>query len=227
MPAAATQQVKDALATEQAYHGIRELILLQKLRAGERTSVASLSERLHLGRTPIKEAITRLSTEGLVKVHDRRGTFVHEPSVKDIRDMFSVRRLLEGYAASEAVEHSTDQDLKELATILEELEVESLRKAPSMRSMSRFLEMDVHFHRVIVGCAKNDALSRLYAGLNVDLQIAIYLQRHGPSMAEARHQEHVQMMAALRAGDGELLRSSLLAHAEAVEHVVLASMADL
>lgn len=226
MPTAPTQSTRESLATEQAYHGIRELILHQKLRAGERTSVASLAERLQLGRTPVKEAITRLSTEGLVSVQDRRGTFVHEPSVKDVRDMFAMRKLLEGFASKEAVKHVTDAELDGLEDLLGRLEAESLRKAPSLRSLSRFLEMDVHFHRLIIQFTQNRALSRLYAGLNLDLQIAIYLKRHDPAMAADRHREHVQMMRALRARDADFLSRSLRGHAEAVEAVVLLSMSD-
>ncbi len=215
------------LATEQAYHGIRELILHQRLRAGERTSVAVLADRLQLGRTPVKEAITRLTAEGMMSVHDRRGTFVHEPTPADIRDMFAMRRLLERHAAGHAVNRVTSDVLEELDELIAQMEVESLRKAPSVRSLSRFLGTDVEFHRRIVGLAGNATLSRLYASLNLDLQIATYLQRHGLSMAVERHREHVAVMEALRARDGARLRRGLVEHVDAVENVVLSSMLDV
>ena len=215
------------LATERAYHGIRELILHQRLRAGERTSVAVLADRMNLGRTPVKEAITRLMAEGLMTVHDRRGTFVHEPTPTDMRDMFAMRKLLEGHAAGEAVKRVTSDQLDELDQLVARMEAESLRKAPSARSLSLFLEMDVELHRRIVGLAGNATLSRLYASLNLDLQIATYLQRHGPSMAIDRHREHVAMMEALGARDGARLGRRMFEHVDAVEHVVLMSMLDV
>lgn len=216
--------VKDLPATEQAYHGIRDLILHHGLRPGERTSIALLAERLELGRTPVKEAVTRLTSEGLLIVHDRRGTYVNEPDEKHIVDMFEMRCLLEGYAAREAVEKVDPANLAALEGLLSRLEEESLRKEPSDRSMSRFLEADVYFHRRIIDLVDNDALSRMYAGMNLDLQIGVYLQRHVPAMAAARHQEHVRMVEALRQRDGALLEEILRDHARAVEQVVIASL---
>lgn len=214
------------LAAERAYHGIRELILQQRLRAGERTSVAVLADRMQLGRTPVKEAITRLTAEGLLTVHDRRGTFVYEPTRSDLRDMFAMRKLLEGHAAREAVTRVTRASLRDLDELVARMESESLRKEPSARSLSMFLQMDVELHRRIVGLVGNATLARLYASLNLDLQIATYLQRNGPSMAIDRHREHVAMIDALRAGDGVLLARRMGEHVDAVEQVVMASMID-
>jgi len=68
---------RPATATGQAYEGVLDLVLHYELRPGERTSVNLLAERLKLGRTPVKEAITRLQTEGLLSVAGRSGTTVN------------------------------------------------------------------------------------------------------------------------------------------------------
>ena len=65
---------KELSAADQAYNGIIDLVLHHELRPGERTSVNLLAARLNLGRTPVKEAITRLQTEGVLSVAGRSGT---------------------------------------------------------------------------------------------------------------------------------------------------------
>lgn len=69
---------------------------------------------MRLGRTPVKEAITRLQTEGLLVVKGRSGTSVSEIHAKKVRQLFSIRRLLEDYAAAEAVTRADKEDIKEL-----------------------------------------------------------------------------------------------------------------
>lgn len=214
------------LAVDQAYHGLRELILQQRLRPGDRTSVVTLSERLGLGRTPIKEAITRLASEGLLTVTDRSGTYVREAAPQQIRDLFDVRRLIEGYTALISANRVTEEDLSEIRTLLAAMEEESLNKDRSQRSLSRFVRLDALFHRAIVAAAGNEELVRLFNNMNFELQIAAYLQRNSPEMAERRHKEHSEIVAALERRDGPGLAALLREHADHVEAIVLENMEE-
>jgi DNA-binding GntR family transcriptional regulator len=213
-----------SLAVDQSYHAIRDLILQQKLRPGERTSVVALSERLGFGRTPIKEAITRLASEGLLVVSDRRGTYVKEAAPKQIRDLFAVRRLIESYGARESVTLITDEDIAAIGAVLGEMAAESLDESNRRRSLSRFTTLDATLHRSILAGAQNHALTRLYDSMNFELQIAAYLQRNTPEMAEQRHEEHRDIVSALERRDGEALAAALVRHADNVEAVVLSAM---
>src|SRR5690606_39498383 len=94
-------------AADQAYNGIINLVLQHELRPGERTSVNLLARRLSLGRTPVKEAITRLQTEGLLSVVGRSGTMVNLVTRKETEQLFALRRTLEAFAADEAVKNVT------------------------------------------------------------------------------------------------------------------------
>ena len=94
-------------AFERAYDAILELIVRQELRPGQVTSVIALSDRLGIGRTPIKEAITRLATEGILNVRGRRGTYVARLEEQNVRHIFALRKLFENYAAPLAAANIT------------------------------------------------------------------------------------------------------------------------
>jgi DNA-binding GntR family transcriptional regulator len=209
---------RDASESEKAYQRIRDLVLLHRLRPGEKTSLARLCEEVKLGRTPVAEAVARLASEGLFNVSERRGTYVNELRPEEIDDLFSLRRLLEGFAAERAAKRITSEDLEAMAKLLSEMERESRNEQIDLRSRARFIDKDVEFHGIIVRAARSPHLSRVYSSLNLHLLIATYLGvSSGPERAASRHREHLRILNALRAGDASELKAALHAHADHVE----------
>lgn len=207
-----------------AYERIREMVLRRHIRPGEQTSVARLAAQTGLGRSPVKEAITRLVSEGLLQVSDRRGTTAVRLSRADVSDLFELRQLFEGYAAPRAAQKITDDDLEELSELLVVMEEESLTKPTEQQSVARFIDADVRLHEIIIAAAGNEHLTRHYRLLNLHLQISDYLFRHHTGMREQRHRDHVAMVDALRAKDGEKLATLLNEHSESVKQVILTAM---
>src|SRR3979490_1464128 len=112
---------KELSAADAAYSGIIDLVLNSELRPGERTSVNLLAARLDLGRTPVKEAITRLQTEGLLSVAGRSGTMVKQIDRDQTEQLFALRRALEDFAADFAVKNITAEDLNKIRQCLKDL----------------------------------------------------------------------------------------------------------
>lgn len=219
-----TDSPKDSLNGEVAYKKLREMILRYQLRPGEKTSVARLASDMGIGRTPVKEAVTRLVAEGLLHVSERSGTFVTRLGSEDVQNLFALRKLYENYAAEPAIERVTEEQIDRMDKLLMVLEQESLSKQPSERSILRFIDIDVELHKEIIAAAGNPYLSRHYSLLNLHLQIATYLIRHHNEMAHERHKEHVAMVEALHSRDLPNLRKILSKHATEVECVILSSM---
>jgi DNA-binding GntR family transcriptional regulator len=162
------------------------LILDRELRPGERTSVNLLAGRLGIGRTPIKEAITRLQTEGVLSVVGRSGTTVRSLGAQETQQLFALRKALEAFAAVEAVKNATPAKLQELRKLRSEMRLTSC--VPGKKdSIARFVRANVAFHAGIVAAAGNPFLDRLYSQLQMQAQITTYLlQRgHDPQSAEA------------------------------------------
>lgn len=216
------------LASEQAYRAIIDLILGQGLRPGERTSANALSARLGIGRTPVKEAITRLEAEGVLDVAGRSGTTLKAIDASEIRHLFALRRVLEDFAAEGAAACVRDVDLAALALHLDRMRWASRDGIRDARASTAFLKANVAFHALIIRAAGNPFLDRLYAQLQIPMQIVTYLMRGGanPEAALRRQREHDAIFAALEARDADELKRLLAIHAETTERAILNSLAD-
>ena len=137
---------------DQAYHAIRELIVTLEYAPGDPISERELTDRLRIGRTPIREALRQLAQEKLVEVLPRRGMFVTTVDVRDLARLCEVRAVLEPEAARLAAERATQEDLNEIAALLEELE------SGRRRSDRLLIDLDERIHRTIYRSAHNHFL---------------------------------------------------------------------
>ena len=215
-------------ATDQAYSGIIELVLHHELRPGERTSVNLLAERLNLGRTPVKEAITRLQTEGLLSVSERSGTTVNQIESEQAEQLFALRQVLEDFAAEGAVRNATREQIARVKELAHEMRRQSLDRSDVIRSAAGFVTSNVEFHAIIVAATGNRFLLRLYSQIQMQLQIVTYLVRSGfdPKAAERRQNEHDAIVKALADRDVKRLKAALRSHSQTTARVILAAFAS-
>lgn len=211
---------RDLSAADLAYSGIIELVLNSELRPGERTSVNLLAARLDIGRTPVKEAITRLQTEGLLSVAGRSGTVVNRVDREQTQQLFALRRVLEDFAAESAVENVTQKQLAEIRRCLQKL--------GRSNTTAEFVRANVEFHSLIVAAAGNPFLIRFFSQLQIQLQIVTYLLRRGfdTKAAAARHREHEIIVKALEKRDAKALKEALRTHVMTTERAILATLTD-
>ena len=211
---------RDLSAADLAYGGIIDLVLNSELRPGERTSVNLLAARLDIGRTPVKEAITRLQTEGLLSVAGRSGTMVNRIDRQQTQQLFALRRALEDFAADGAVENATAKDIAEIR--------KCLQKLGRSNTTAEFVRANVEFHSLIVGSAANPFLVRFFSQLQIQLQIVTYLLHRGfdKKAADARHREHETILKALEKRDAKALKNALRTHVMTTESPILAALTD-
>ncbi|MDQ0217242.1 GntR family transcriptional regulator [Peribacillus cavernae] len=138
-----------------AYEFIKDSIIQGKFEPGMRLGEESLAKELNLSRTPVREAIKQLEAEGLV-VPLKRGVSVRHFSKEDIRQIYDLRTLLEGYGASQAAIHRTGEDLKrmEAANALYEKAIDKYLES-DMNSIKEIVDMNQEFHDAIVNASKN------------------------------------------------------------------------
>ena len=115
-----------------------------------------LAERMNVSRTPIREAIRELATDGLVVIEPRRGAYVSDISIQNMLDIFEVREDLEGLAAGLAAQRITEEEKLALSKMhrLYEMAVEA-------RDKEEIVEYDEKFHNFIVRCSRNNVLIEL------------------------------------------------------------------
>ncbi|CAM3867164.1 GntR family transcriptional regulator [Cytobacillus oceanisediminis] len=139
-----------------AYEFIKDAIIEGKFVPGMRLAEESLAKEMNLSRTPIREAIKQLEAEGLV-IPLKRGVSVRHFTKEDIRQIYDLRTLLEGYAASQAAIHRTEDDLlkMEKANVLYE-EAINRNVESDMDSLKDIVEVNQKFHEAIVAASNNE-----------------------------------------------------------------------
>jgi len=177
---------------------LRSLMLRNQLQPGERLVQSELAERLGVSRTPVREALQQLATEGLVSLQPYKGAVVARLSLSDLEEMYSVRAALEGYAGYLAAQNITDQELDQLDALLR-----SMEKALEQRDVSTLMELNFQFNNTIYAASRQPLLHERAAA---SMRAANRYRRFHFSveeLAEVALAENREMLDALRKRDPE------------------------
>jgi GntR family transcriptional regulator, rspAB operon transcriptional repressor len=212
-------QVSDSF-TAIAYAAIKEEILTNRLRSGAPLPLERFVEELGLSRTPLREAILRLEKEGLVEVRPRMGTFVSHLDLREIQEMYEVRRELEGLAARLAAARVRPE---QLAVVERELTALSLngRGKVDYQALS---EAGQALHRLIVESCGNQVLARFIRSLQDHFTRFRSLSLNIPEKIRSSHREHLQILKALKQGDGAKAEKLIHEHFDHAGRFLLESL---
>ncbi len=211
-----------ARAADRAYEAIRTAILDGDYGAGDRLPEEDLAELVGVSRTPVREALRRLAAEGIVEFQPNRGAFVAELSTREVREVFDLRAVLEGFAARLAARDVTPGDLDKLRALADEME--QLAASEAADRLDRIAELNTQFHAHVVQVADNRLLGSLVAGLvQVPTVHRTFHQYDDEGLARSMA-HHRELIAALAAGDvnwaGTVMRSHVYAARVAIEQAL-------
>jgi DNA-binding GntR family transcriptional regulator len=193
--------------SEEVHDILREKILSSELAPGQRLDVAQISTQLGVSRTPVKDALQRLSAQELITIHPRRGTFVTQIRPDDVRETFEVREALE----MKACELAAGRLQAGAADALRDLNVKMF--APDLGFVDH-AALDSKFHLTIVESAGNQRLLRIYSGLKAHVQIARvhYRSTNWRNSSETTIVEHNNIVEALIEGRAEEAQRAMQRH---------------
>ena len=184
------QNLKQRALYEEVAELLRQRIFNRELAPGNWIDELKLAEEYGISRTPLREALKVLATEGLVTMKVRRGAYVTEVNEKDLTDVYHLLSLLEADAASVVATHASDAQIKELQALHD-----SLEKAVDNRE--RFFEINEAFHMRLLEIANNRWRNQMVA----DLRKIMKLNRHNSLLKSGRIteslSEHSAIMTAL------------------------------
>jgi DNA-binding GntR family transcriptional regulator len=204
---------------EIVFETIREAIINQVLKPGERLMEIQLAEELGVSRTPVREAIRKLELEGFVVMVPRKGAYVAGISMKDIHEVFEVRGALEALAASLAAERITEEELEEMERRLvkeaEETEANNLES---------IVEIDTSFHALLYKAARNERLINFVNLLQEQLHRFRSASLARPGRSKTALEEHRKLIEALAERNGKLAEQLAREHIENAEHAMLLSL---
>jgi DNA-binding GntR family transcriptional regulator len=199
----ATHSVVDRVHKE-----LRGMAMTFRFLPGERLNEAILAKELGVSRTPLREALNRLSTEGFLTFSANNGFFRKPLDVKEIFDLYEFRMQLELSAVRLAVERATDEQLCEIEQFL----AESAREEPT-RTIDDLVTLDEQFHEMVMKLTGNLQMLASLRNINARIQFVRWLD-----MTERRSEtqaQHKYIVAALRNRDrdeSERLISDHIAH---------------
>ncbi|MGN1289723.1 MAG: GntR family transcriptional regulator, partial [Bradyrhizobium sp.] len=145
----------DVTLTDRAYAELEELIVTLQLPPGTALSELVLAKRLDIGRTPIREALQRLSRDGLVNILARRGVLVSEIDLRAQLRLLEVRRELERLMARGAAERATSEQRAQFSEI-----AAGMRRAAEKSDDLLFMRLDHQFNTLISTASRNEFASR-------------------------------------------------------------------
>lgn len=181
-------------AQQRVVESLRHAILGGVLAPGTSLVLLELSARLGVSRTPIREAIRELATEGLVDFDSFRSAVVHQPTIDETREIYEMRLALDPLAVRKAIGLITLEELNAAETV-------HLRMLGTTDS-GEWVEGNREFHRVLLAAAQAPRLTRIIDGLRdaAALQVAVSLTADGKQIEHA-NRDHQQILDAFRAGD--------------------------
>ncbi|MBI4572698.1 MAG: GntR family transcriptional regulator [candidate division NC10 bacterium] len=181
---------------EQIATAIRQAIANGKLRPGTRLLEVQIAREMGTSRAPLRESLIQLEREGLVVRQPNRGTFVADLTEELVREVASLRGVLEGFAASLAVKRLTREDFDRLETILKEM-----LAAARQGEFPRMVEWDYQFHEYIMRASGHRLLYETWVGM--DRKIRVYLSATNLMYADMKSvvEGHVPILRALRRRD--------------------------
>lgn len=188
---------------------VRDMIIEGELTPGTRLHEGNLGKMLGVSRTPLREALKFLVSEGLLELSPGRGAVVRQFSAKDVHDSLIVLGNLEGLAGRLACEHATDVEIRKVRQLHDRM-MDMYEK----RDRLPYFKLNQSIHSAILRLSNNEALVSVHNVLQARLKRIRYIGNEGPEKWAGAVADHEEMIAALEARDADHLSKILTAHME-------------
>ena len=206
--------------SELALEAIRAAIVSGELPGGQPLRDHQLAENLGVSRTPVREALHRLQSEGLVEPRGRTGWAVAPFTERDVHEIFHLRRLFEGAGIDELEKSGTTEQIESIAGFFNGFG----HPIPPAR-LREYFQRDDEFHKSVAAASGNSRIVAFYAVISVHINRGRYVLSGARSdRLEATLDEHLRITRALQARDFAEARSALEDHLRTGEALMVAQM---
>jgi DNA-binding GntR family transcriptional regulator len=208
--------------TESAVKRLRAAIVSGDFELGQPLSERHLAELLEVSKTPVREALTQLKLEGLVRVLPQRGAFVFTLSQREVVEICELRQALEAAALRQAMERNPARFVEALGAV-----VVKMRKARKRGDEKAYLTEDTNYHLCFFSHCGNAMMQQNY-GMFVGKIAALRTHlAHKPQHTELSFREHVAMLEAVSNGDVATALQVLDTHIARTKETYSAGVTDI
>ena len=210
MHATPTQAIARKSLHHELVDRLQTLIINAELAPGAKVPEKMLCEQFGVSRTPLREALKVLASDGLVRLEPNRGAWVTQVTEDEVQEVFPVLGALEALSGELACRNITDAEIDEVTSLHRQM-LESYDR----RDLDAYFIINQKIHRAILMAARNKTLTTSCQALSLRMQRARYLANMTEGRWSAAVQEHEMILQHLVARDGPQLAATLLDHMEA------------
>ncbi|WP_251551127.1 GntR family transcriptional regulator [Neobacillus muris] len=201
---------------EKIYYYLRDKIVSTELRPGTRIDYNEIAKELGVSKTPVRDALQLLQQDGLVEVKSRSGTYVSQPKVKDIEEIYEVRKALERQAIKLAMSNLPKQTLEELYQ--NTLDVD---KDIDRGNFQSFFHSDRNLHKTLITCSENSRLIKMMESIEAQINwIGVIIARSQERPRQANN-EHKGILQALINSNVSVAQNLMEEHIEGIKQMTL------
>ena len=204
---AATAAAEPRLLAAEVVERLRDMIVQGELAPGVKLNERVLCERLRTSRTPVREAIKYLASEGLVELLPNRGAIVSPITAATVREMFEILGALEALAGELACANASDADIAEIRALHYQMLAHHARG-----ELAPYFRCNQEIHMRLVEAAGNAILANTYRALNGHVRRARYMANLSHERWDHAVDEHQKILEALSRRDRALLPALLRSH---------------
>ncbi len=198
--------------TELAYQSVKRHLFNGKVTEGSKLTEEWLSTQLGISKSPVREALNRLETEGLISIESRRGAYVRKFSLKEVQDLYELREVLEVYAVG--VVEITPELLADLSASVAHTE-----QHLTEHNVMAHVEEDIRFHNRIAAATGNEELRRVLENVHQKSLICRSKTYHLSSATAPL--SHGKILQGLADGDREVAQEAMREHIRFVRESLL------
>lgn len=201
---------------EIVYRELKKMIISHKMEPGTKLHEEHLSEELGVSRTPIREALSKLEQEGIVKIIPRRGAYIVKLSKEEIEEILTIREFLEALAVRLSIQHINSDVIKKMRGCFKDSQGNPIEDDPLLAHKA-----DVKFHDIILETAESKNLTGLMNNIYGHIQMLRYRVLTLPGKARKSLKEHFKILDALEKRDADLAERCMREHIKNVKNDVL------
>ena len=194
---------------EIAYEVLKHAIITGEIPAGERIVETDYAERLHISRTPLREALRKLERDGLVEYVLRRGVVVRAFTIADVEEIYTIRNALEMLTLPAIIRNATEEDVASLKERLREMdEVMAHGDIETLSPMARA------FHSQLTGLCRQNRILRVIEGQDEFITRFSAMAIRQENRRTQAHEEHYKLVEYVEKRDLEHLEKLMRKHIE-------------
>lgn len=193
--------------TQQAYRHIRDEIIQGKLDGRQHLTETYFAKRFGISKSPVREALNRLESEGLITILPRRGAFVVELSVHDLEEIFELREALESMVVRDAV--LNEKTLSRMRSA-----VMSAKQFREVNDKANYIRADATFHTTLVEASSNSRLKKILE--NMRNQMLIVRARTFELSSHTSVKQHLSILETLEQGKRQMAAELMAEHIRTV-----------